>query len=117
MTNMSSATIFHNNRCNTSRTVLALLRERGIEPTVVMYLDNPPTREELEKLLSDAGLAPSGAVRKRETEYKELGLADASESEILDAMIEHPILIERPFVVTDKGTVLARPADKVEAIL
>lgn len=81
------------------------------------YLDTPPTRSELEKLLADAGLEPSQAVRKRETQYKELGLADASESEILDAMIEHPILIERPFVVTDKGTVLARPAAKVEEIL
>ncbi|MDV8068757.1 arsenate reductase (glutaredoxin) [Rhodococcus sp. IEGM 1366] len=117
MTTMASATIFHNQRCNTSRTVLARLREHDIEPTVVMYLDTPPTRSELDKLLSDAGLTPSQAVRKRESQYKELGLADASESKILDAMIEHPILIERPFVVTDKGTVLARPADKVEEIL
>ncbi len=110
MTDMASATIFHNQRCNTSRTVLGLIRDAGIEPTIVKYLDTPPTRSELEKLLADAGLEPSQAVRKRETQYKELGLADASESEILDAMIEHPILIERPFVVTDKGTVLARPA-------
>ena len=104
-------------RCNTSRTVLGLIRDAGIEPTIVKYLDTPPTRSELEKLLADAGLEPSQAVRKRETQFKELGLADASESEILDAMIEHPILIERPFVVTDKGTVLARPAAKVEEIL
>ncbi len=117
MTNMASATIFHNQRCNTSRTVLGLIREAGIEPTIVKYLDTPPTRSELEKLIADAGLEPSQAVRKRETQYKDLGLADASESEILDAMIEHPILIERPFVVTDKGTVLARPAAKVEEIL
>ena len=117
MTDMASATIFHNQRCNTSRTVLGLIRDAGIEPTIVKYLDTPPTRSELEKLLADASLEPSQAVRKRETQYKELGLADASESEILDAMIEHPILIERPFVVTDKGTVLARPAAKVEEIL
>ncbi|MBT2266134.1 arsenate reductase (glutaredoxin) [Rhodococcus erythropolis] len=117
MTDMASATIFHNQRCNTSRTVLGLIRDAGIEPTIVKYLDTPPTRSELEKLLADAGLEPSQAVRKRETQYKELGLADASESENLDAMIEHPILIERPFVVTDKGTVLARPAAKVEEIL
>ncbi|MFF1549681.1 arsenate reductase (glutaredoxin) [Rhodococcus erythropolis] len=117
MTDMASATIFHNQRCNTSRTVLGLIRDAGIEPTIVKYLDTPPTRSELEKLLADSGLEPSQAVRKRETQYKELGLADASESEILDAMIEHPILIERPFVVTDKGTVLARPAAKVEEIL
>ncbi|BAH35083.1 putative arsenate reductase [Rhodococcus erythropolis PR4] len=114
---MASATIFHNQRCNTSRTVLGLIREAGIEPTIVKYLDTPPTRSELEELIADAGLEPSQAVRKRETQYKDLGLADASESEILDAMIEHPILIERPFVVTDKGTVLARPAAKVEEIL
>ena len=117
MTDMASATIFHNQRCNTSRTVLGLIRDAGIEPTIVKYLDTPPTRSELEKLLADARLEPSQAVRKRETQFKELGLADASESEILDAMIEHPILIERPFVVTDKGTVLARPAAKVEEIL
>ncbi|MGC0362747.1 arsenate reductase [Rhodococcus sp. 27YEA15] len=117
MTNMASATIFHNQRCNTSRTVLGIIRDAGIEPTVVKYLDTPPTRAELEKLISDAGLVPSQAVRKREAAYKELGLADASESEILDAMITHPILIERPFVVTDKGTVLARPAAKVDDIL
>lgn len=117
MTDMASATIFHNQRCNTSRTVLGLIRDAGIEPTIVKYLDTPPTRSELEKLLADARLEPSQAVRKRETQYKELGLADASESEILDAMIEHPILIERPFVVTDKGTVLARPAAKVKEIL
>lgn len=84
---------------------------------MVRYLDTPPTRSELEKILADASLTPSQAVRKREAAYSDLGLADASESEILDAMIAHPILIERPFVVTEKGTVLARPATRVEEVL
>ncbi|AWK74001.1 arsenate reductase (glutaredoxin) [Rhodococcus oxybenzonivorans] len=113
----NTATIYHNQRCNTSRTVLGLIRDAGIEPTVVKYLETPPTRDGLRKLLDDAGLKPSEAIRKKEAIYKELSLAQASEDELLDAMIEHPILIERPIVVTDKGTVLARPATKVTEIL
>ncbi|NLE80586.1 MAG: arsenate reductase (glutaredoxin) [Rhodococcus sp.] len=112
-----NATIYHNQRCNTSRTVLKMIEESGVEPTVIKYLDTPPSRDGLRKLLDDAGLKPSQAIRKRESVYKELGLADATEDELLDAMVDNPILIERPIVVTDKGTVLARPADKVAEIL
>lgn len=93
------------------------MRENGIEPTVVQYLKTPPSRAELEKMIRDAGIDVRTAVRKKEALYTELGLADASDDELLDAMVEHPILIERPFVVTPKGTRLARPIDAVREIL
>ncbi|KAA0023804.1 arsenate reductase (glutaredoxin) [Antrihabitans cavernicola] len=111
------ATIYHNPRCSTSRKVLALLEESGVQPTVVKYLDTPPSRDGLRKLLDDAGLQPSEAVRKREALFKELGLAEATEEAIFDAMASNPILIERPIVVTDKGTRLARPVESVREIL
>ena len=111
------ATIYHNPRCSTSRKTLDLLRDNGIEPTVVHYLKTPPTRAELVQMISAAGIDVSTAVRKRESLYNELNLADATDDELLDAMAEHPILIERPFVVTGKGTRLARPIDAVREIL
>ncbi len=114
---MAQALVYHNPKCSTSRKTLDLLRDNGIEPTVVQYLKTPPTRVELKKLIADAGLDVRAAVRKREALYAELGLADASDDQLLDAMVEHPILIERPFVVTDKGTRLARPIDSVREIL
>lgn len=109
--------ILHNPKCSTSRKTLDLLRESGIEPEIVLYLKTPPTRAELVTMIADAGIDVRAAVRKRESLYGELGLADASDEELLDAMAQHPILIERPFVVTDKGTRLARPIDKVREIL
>jgi arsenate reductase len=109
--------IYHNPRCSTSRKTLDLLRDNGIEPTVVEYLKTPPTRDELAKMISAAGIDVRTAVRKKESLYGELGLADASDDELLDAMVQHPILIERPFVVTEKGTRLARPIDSVREIL
>ena len=84
---------------------------------MVQYLKTPPTRAELVKMIADAGIDVRTAVRKREALYAELGLADARDDELLDAMAEHPILIERPFVVTPKGTRLARPIDAVREIL
>ncbi|MBO0679362.1 arsenate reductase (glutaredoxin) [Mycolicibacterium sp. S2-37] len=113
----SEATIFHNPRCSTSRKTLELLRDNGIDPTVVQYLKTPPSRAELETMIRDAGIDVRAAVRKREALYAELGLADADDDELLDALAEHPILIERPFVVTPKGTRLARPIDAVREIL
>jgi arsenate reductase len=113
----SRATIYHNPKCSTSRKTLDLLRDNGIEPEVVLYLKTPPSRAELVELIADAGIDVRTAVRKRESLYAELGLADASDDELLDAMAEHPILIERPFVVTPKGTRLARPMDSVREIL
>jgi arsenate reductase (glutaredoxin) len=111
------ATIFHNPRCSTSRKTLELLRVNGIEPSVVLYLNTPPGRDELAEMISNAGLAVRDAVRKRESLYTELNLAEAGDDELLDAMVAHPILIERPFVVTGKGTRLARPVDAVREIL
>ena len=109
--------IYHNPRCSTSRKTLDLLRDNGVEPEVVQYLKTPPTRAELVKMIKAAGIGVRTAVRKREALYTELALADASDDELLDAMAEHPILIERPFVVTPKGTRLARPIDVVREIL
>jgi arsenate reductase len=111
------AKIYHNPRCTTSRKTLDLLRENGIEPTVIQYLKTPPSRAELVKMIDDAGIEVRAAVRKRESLYTEMNLADASDDELLDAMAENPILIERPFVVTAKGTRLARPIDTVREIL
>jgi arsenate reductase len=93
------------------------LRDNGIEPDVIQYLKTPPSRDELVKLIDDAGIEVRTAVRKREPLYAELNLADADDDELLDAMAAHPILIERPFVVTPRGTRLARPLDSVREIL
>jgi arsenate reductase (glutaredoxin) len=114
---VSKSVIYHNPKCSTSRKTLDLLRDNGIEPEIVQYLKTPPTRAELVKMIKDAGIDVRKAVRKREALYDELGLADASDDELLDAMAEHPILIERPFVVTPRGTRLARPIDAVREIL
>ncbi|HEX2399484.1 MAG TPA: arsenate reductase (glutaredoxin) [Mycobacterium sp.] len=114
---MAKSVIYHNPKCSTSRKTLDLLRDNGIEPEIVQYLKTPPTRAELVKMIKDAGIDVRKAVRKREALYDELGLADASDDELLDAMAEHPILIERPFVVTPRGTRLARPIDAVREIL
>lgn len=114
---MPEGIIYHNPKCSTSRKTLELLRDNGIEPTVVQYLKTPPTRAELAKMIKDAGIDVRTAVRKRESLYGELNLADATDDELLDAMTENPILIERPFVVTTKGTRLARPIDAVREIL
>jgi arsenate reductase len=113
----TQSVIYHNPRCTTSRKTLDLLRDNGIEPTVIQYLKTPPSRAELVKLIRDAGIDVRTAGRKRESLYDELNLAEADDDELLDAMAEHPILIERPFVVTPKGTRLARPLDAVREIL
>jgi arsenate reductase len=114
-----STTIYHNPRCGTSRTVLEALREAGVTPTVVEYLKTPPSRETLKALIAQAGLSVRDAVRIKEPIYQELGLdaPDVSDDRLLDAMMEHPILINRPFVVTPKGARLCRPAEVVHDIL
>ena len=108
------ARIFHNPQCSTSRKTLQRLRDAGVEPEVVQYLKTPPTRDELARMISDAGLTPSQAIRRREALFSELSLADADDAALLDAMAENPRLIERPFVVTAKGTRLARPVEAVD---
>lgn len=114
-----NATIYHNPRCGTSRNTLAMLRYAGIEPTVIEYLKTPPDRVTLLRLLVDAGLTPREAARQKETLFSELGLRDPSVSDeaIIDAMLANPILIERPFVVTERGTRLCRPSEKVLEII
>ncbi|MCA1490535.1 arsenate reductase (glutaredoxin) [Ensifer sp. NBAIM29] len=112
-------TIYHNPACGTSRNTLALIRHAGIEPKVIEYLKTPPDREELAGMIRDAGLSVREAIREKGTPYAELGLGDPSlsDDQLLTAMIEHPILINRPFVVTPLGTRLARPSEAVLDIL
>jgi arsenate reductase len=112
-------TIFHNPRCGTSRNTLALLRDAGHAPRVVDYLAAPPGREELEQMIAHAGLSVREAARSKESLFAELGLDDpaTSDAALLDAMLAHPILINRPFVVTPHGVRLCRPAERVHEIL
>ncbi len=109
------ATIWHNPSCGTSRKTLTLLRDAGADVTVIEYLKQPPSRAELQRLYQRAGITPRQGLRAKEPLAKEL--ADASDDAILDAMIEHPILIERPLVETQKGVRLCRPQEKVAEIL
>ena len=111
------ATIWHNPKCGTSRNTLAILRERGVDVTIVEYLKNPPSRRKLEQLFADAGLTPAQGLRLRGTDAEERGLPGADSDTVLDAMVEKPILIERPLVETDKGVRLCRPKETVEEIL
>ncbi len=112
-------TIYHNPQCGTSRNTLALIRNAGIEPTVIEYLKTPPARDDLAKMIADAGLSVRDAIREKGTPYAELGLDDASlsDDQLLDAMLATPILINRPFVVTPLGTRLARPSELALDIL
>ena len=117
---MSTAdvTIYHNPACGTSRNTLALIREAGIEPRVVEYLKTPPDRTTLLELLAKTKLSPRELMREKEVE--KLGLGDSSkwrDAEIIDRMLEHPVLMNRPIVVTPRGAVLSRPADAVLKIL
>ncbi|QFI69864.1 arsenate reductase (glutaredoxin) [Sinorhizobium alkalisoli] len=112
-------TIYHNPACGTSRNTLALIRHAGIEPTVIEYLKTPPSRDELARMIHDSGLSVREAIREKGTPFAELGLDDPvlSDDQLLKAMLEHPILINRPFVVTPIGTRLARPSEAVLDIL
>ncbi|MDG3575355.1 arsenate reductase (glutaredoxin) [Rhizobium sp. YJ-22] len=112
-------TIFHNPACGTSRNVLAMIRQSGIEPEIIEYLKTPPTREQLVALLIAMEMSPRDLMRRKGTPYGELGLDDEilSDAQLLDAMLEHPILIERPIVVTEKGVLLCRPSERVLDLL
>ncbi len=112
-------TIYHNTACGTSRNTLALIREAGHEPVVVDYVKHPPQRAVLQQMIAQAGLSVRAAIRDKGDLYGELGLAEPSLSDdaLLDAMMAHPILINRPFVVTEKGVRLCRPAQLVLEIL
>lgn len=111
--------IYHNPACGTSRNTLALIRNSGEAPSVIEYLQHPPSREELIRMIRDAGLSVREAIRQKGTPYAELGLDDTAltDDQLLDAMLAHPILINRPFVVTTKGTRLCRPSELVLDIL
>ena len=116
---MTAVTIYHNPNCETSRNTLALIRNAGIEPVVIEYLKTPPTREQLVEMIEAAGLSVRAAVREKGTPFAELGLGDPAlaDTQLLDAMLAHPILINRPFVITELGTRLSRPSEAVLDIL
>lgn len=114
-----SVTIYHNPVCGTSRKTLEAIRATGVEPEVIEYVKQPPSRAQLQELIAKAGISVRQAMRNKGDLYAELGLADASLSDdaLLDAMMAHPVLIERPFVVTPKGVRLCRPSELVQEIL
>ncbi|GJD94443.1 arsenate reductase (glutaredoxin) [Methylobacterium iners] len=111
--------IYHNPACGTSRNTLAMIRNAGIEPHVVEYLKTPPSRMLLQDMISRAGITVREAIREKGTPFAELGLSDPalSDDQLLDAMVEHPILINRPLVVTPKGVALCRPSEAVLDLL
>ena len=113
------ATIYHNPKCGTSRNTLAMMRNAGVEPEVIEYLQTPPSRERLQSLIREANLSVRAALRQKEALYTELQLdrPELSDDDLLDAMLAHPILINRPFVVTELGTRLCRPSELVLDLL
>jgi arsenate reductase len=114
-----SITIYHNPKCSKSRQTLELLKENGITPTIIEYLKTPPTAETLKAILDQLGMAPRDLMRKKEDVYAELNLDDPSLSAdaLIDAMIQHPILIERPIVLANGKAALGRPPEQVLDIL
>lgn len=112
-------TIYHNPACGTSRNALEMIRNAGIEPTVIEYLKDPPSRKQLVQMIAEAGLTVRQAIREKGTPYAELGLdnPDLTDDQLLDAILKDPILINRPFVVTPLGTRLSRPSEAVLDIL
>ena len=112
-------TIFHNPACGTSRNVLAILRHAGIEPTVIEYLKTPPSKDRLRALIADLGIPVRALLREKGTPYAELGLDDSAwtDDQLLDFIVGHPILMNRPIVITPLGTALCRPSEAVLALL
>lgn len=114
-----TVTIYHNPACGTSRNTLAMIRQSGTEPVVIEYLKTPPSREKLKELIATMGIPVRALLREKGTPYKELGLDDPkwSDDELIDQMLAHPILINRPIVATPKGTRLCRPSEAVVDLL
>jgi arsenate reductase len=114
-----STTIYHNPACGTSRNTLTMIRQSGIEPEIIEYLKNPPSRERLTELIRQMGISVRGMLREKGTPFAELGLSDPkwTDDRLLDFMLEYPILINRPIVVTPKGVRLCRPSETVLSIL
>jgi arsenate reductase (glutaredoxin) len=112
-------TIYHNPACSTSRKVLGMIRETGMEPRVIEYLKTPPTRQELLGLLSSMDMTPRQLLRRRGTPYDELGLGDPTKSdeELIDAIVAHPVLLERPVVVGPRGVRLCRPPERLHEVM
>lgn len=112
-------TIYHNPRCSTSRAALERLQQQGLQPTIVEYLKQPYTAELLKDLMARAGLSARELIRQKESLYAELdlGQADRTEQDLIDAMVAHPVLVNRPVVVTQKGVRLCRPLDVIDEIL
>jgi arsenate reductase len=112
-------TIFHNPNCGTSRNTLALIRNSGVEPEVVLYLETPPSKDQLQKLISDMSMPVRDVLRQKDTPYEALDLGNPqwSDEELMDFMVAHPLLINRPIVVTPIGTKLCRPSEAVLDIL
>ncbi|AGB79464.1 glutaredoxin-dependent arsenate reductase [Enterobacteriaceae bacterium strain FGI 57] len=116
---MSNITIYHNPACGTSRNTLEMIRNSGTEPTVILYLENPPSRDELSKLIADMGISARALLRQNVEPYETLGLAEErfTDAELMTFMLQYPILINRPIVVTPLGTRLCRPSETVLDIL
>ncbi|HFZ1114875.1 TPA: glutaredoxin-dependent arsenate reductase [Citrobacter koseri] len=116
---MSNITIYHNPACGTSRNTLEMIRNRGIEPNVILYLENPPSRDEVLKLIADMGITVRVLLRKNVEPYEELRLAEDkfTDDQLIDFMLQYPILINRPIVATPLGTRLCRPSEVVLDIL
>lgn len=116
---MSKIRIYHNPACGTSRNVLELIRNSGVEPDVILYLETPPGRATLVQLIADMGISPRALLRQNVPPFEALGLAEVrfSDDELIDAMLAHPLLINRPIVVTPLGTRLCRPSELVLDIL
>ena len=115
----STSTIYHNPACGTSRNTLEMMRQSGEHPEVIEYLHTPPSRETLVQLIAAMGIPPRELLRRKGTPYAELGLDDPAltDDDLVDAMVAHPILINRPIVVSDRGVALCRPSEKVLALL
>jgi len=116
---MTELTLYHNPRCSKSRSALELLEGRGLTPTIIRYLETPPTAAELQDVLNKLGIAPRQLLRTGEDEYKQLNLADSdlSDEQLIEAMVAHPRLIERPILVAGNGATVGRPPEKVLEIL
>lgn len=114
-----SVTIYHNPDCGTSRNTLAMIRQSGVEPVVIEYVKTPPSREKLKELIAAMGITARALLREKGTPYKDLGLGDPkwSDDELINQMLVHPILINRPIVVTTKGARLCRPSEAVVDLL
>jgi len=117
MPSAPKVTIYHNPQCGTSRNVLGLIRNAGIEPEIIEYLKTPPTREKLQELIAQMGTPVREVVREKEGIYRELCLGEADDDALVDAMLAHPVLINRPIVVTPLATRLCRPSEAVLDIL